>query len=86
MVGVNSRNLATLKVDTTQLYRLVDQLPSVHPKVAESGLESPADAERLAAAGYDVALVGGALMKATDPGRLLAQMIAAGLQGGERRS
>jgi indole-3-glycerol phosphate synthase len=46
--------------------------------VAESGLETPADAARVARAGYDMALVGGALMSAPDPGALVRAMLAAG--------
>jgi pyridoxal biosynthesis lyase PdxS len=39
-----------------------------------------ADAARLAAAGYDLALVGSALMTSTDPAALLADMLRAGRQ------
>jgi indole-3-glycerol phosphate synthase len=36
------------------------------------------DAARLAACGYDLALIGSALMTSEDPGKLLASMISAG--------
>jgi len=48
------------------------------PLVAESGLADAADAARLAAAGYDLALVGSALMTSSNPAALLRDMLRAG--------
>lgn len=78
LVGVNSRDLVTLKVVPGRLEQLVKRLPAGIPRVAESGLGDAQDAARLAAAGYELALVGSALMTAEDPAALLASMIAAG--------
>lgn len=78
LVGVNSRDLVTLKVVPGRLEALATQLPSGIPRVAESGLADAQDAARLARAGYELALVGSALMTAADPPGLLASMIAAG--------
>jgi indole-3-glycerol phosphate synthase len=78
LVGVNSRNLQTLQVVPERLEELAPALPRRFPRVAESGLVVPADAARLARAGYDLALVGTALMTAEDPGSLARAMIAAG--------
>jgi indole-3-glycerol phosphate synthase len=78
MVGVNSRDLVTLKVVPGRLEALAPQLPRGVPCVAESGLDGAADAARLAAAGYGAALVGSALMKSADPASLLRDMLAAG--------
>jgi indole-3-glycerol phosphate synthase len=78
LVGVNSRNLQTLQVVPDRLEQLVRTLPARHPRVAESGLVEPADAARLARAGYSLALVGTALMSTDAPGALAAAMIAAG--------
>jgi indole-3-glycerol phosphate synthase len=78
LIGVNSRDLVTLKVVPGRLEELVRQLPAGVPRVAESGVGSPEDAARLAACGYDLALVGSALMTSGDPGKLLAAMISAG--------
>ena len=47
-------------------------------RVAESGVATAADAARVAAAGYDLALVGSALMSAQDPAQLAGAMLAAG--------
>jgi indole-3-glycerol phosphate synthase len=41
-------------------------------------VDTAEDAARLAACGYDLALIGSALMTSEDPGKLLASMISAG--------
>lgn len=78
LVGVNSRDLVTLKVVPGRLEQLAALLPPDVPRVAESGLADASDAARLAGAGYDLALVGSALMSAADPAVLLADMLQAG--------
>ena len=66
-VGVNSRDLATFKVDHAVAEQLIACVPSGIPAVAESGIEGRADVERFAAAGADLVLVGTAVARATDP-------------------
>lgn len=78
LIGVNSRDLQTLAVVPERLEQLAPRLPHEYPRVAESGLTTPGDAARMVRAGYDMALVGGALMSATDPGALVRDMLAAG--------
>lgn len=78
LVGVNSRDLATLQVVPGRLEPLAARLPADVPRVAESGVASAADAARMAAAGYDLALVGSALMQAADPLALVGDMLRAG--------
>jgi indole-3-glycerol phosphate synthase len=78
LVGVNSRDLQTLEVATGRLAALAPRLPRDRPRVAESGLRTPGDAAAVVRVGYDVALVGGALMSAADPAALLGEMLAAG--------
>ena len=46
--------------------------------VAESGIASAEDVRRARDAGADAVLVGEALMRAAEPGRLLAELVAAG--------
>ena len=78
LVGVNSRDLVTLEVVPGRLAALADKLPANVRRVAESGIATIADAERAAAAGYDLALVGSALMSAADPATLARAMLTAG--------
>lgn len=78
LVGVNCRDLTTLEVVPGRLEALVDSLPAGVPRVAESGVANAQEAARLSACGYDVALVGSALMRAHDPLALVRMMLEAG--------
>jgi indole-3-glycerol phosphate synthase len=66
-VGVNSRDLATFTVDLAVAERLVARVPGGVPAVAESGIETRADVERMAAAGADLVLVGTSVARMEDP-------------------
>jgi indole-3-glycerol phosphate synthase len=76
LVGVNSRDLVTLKVVPGRLDALAPLLPRNVKRVAESGVATAEDAARVASRGYDLALVGSALMSAADPGVLARAMLA----------
>ena len=78
LVGVNSRDLATLQVVPGRLDTLAAALPTDFPRVGESGVATAADAARMAALGYDLALVGSALMSAADPAQLARAMLSEG--------
>jgi indole-3-glycerol phosphate synthase len=78
LVGLNARDLATLEVDRARLVGLCDRFPAGVPRVAESGIATPEDAAEAAALGCDLALVGGALMRARDPAGLVRAMLRAG--------
>ncbi len=67
IVGVNSRDLDTFRTDTDGAWRHFDQIPTGIVAVAESGMATPADVERAAAAGADAVLIGTALSAAPDP-------------------
>jgi indole-3-glycerol phosphate synthase len=86
LVGVNCRDLVTLQVIPGRLEALAPLLPRQVPRVAESGVASAADAARVAAAGYDLALVGSALMQSDDPLKLAGSMLAAGRAAAQRRA
>jgi indole-3-glycerol phosphate synthase len=77
LIGINTRNLRTLEVDSNRLAKLASELPPARC-VAESGLHTAQDAARVSALGYSLALVGTALMRSDDPAVLVTQMCAAG--------
>jgi indole-3-glycerol phosphate synthase len=77
LAGVNSRDLQTLQVVPSRLEQLAGRLPRGIPRVAESGVGSAEDARRVAEAGYDLALVGSALMYDNDPAALAGAMLSA---------
>ena len=78
LLGINTRNLRTLAVDTNRLANLAEQLPAGITCVAESGLHTAQDAAAVCRMGYSMALVGTALMRAADPAALAQSMLAAG--------
>lgn len=78
LAGLNCRDLTTLQIVPKRLIDLAHRLPTNVPRVAESGVVSPEDAARVAAAGYEYALVGSALMQGGDPRTLAAAMLKAG--------
>lgn len=78
LVGVNCRDLVTLQVVPGRLEALAPRLPRQVARVAESGVTTAEEAARVAAAGYELALVGSALMTGGDAGGLAREMIAAG--------
>lgn len=78
LCGVNSRNLKTLAVEFERFAELAPHLPGHLPAVAESGIACSADIERVAALGYGVALVGGALMQAASPADTAREWLARG--------
>jgi indole-3-glycerol phosphate synthase len=74
VIGVNSRDLDTFRIDTEAAWKIVQQVPADLVAVAESGLGGPADVARVAAAGADAVLIGTALSAAAAPERLLAEL------------
>lgn len=66
VVGVNNRDLDTLEINRNLALRLLRNIPTDRVVVAESGYESPADAEEVRGLA-DAILVGSALMKQAQP-------------------
>jgi indole-3-glycerol phosphate synthase len=62
LVGVNNRDLARLAVDLDTVERVAPAVPEGVTLVAESGIDSPATADRMLAAGADGLLIGSAIM------------------------
>jgi indole-3-glycerol phosphate synthase len=66
LLGVNNRDLRTLRVDLATFERLAARAPSGRFMVAESGIATVADVRRVAAAGAGAMLVGESLMRQPD--------------------
>lgn len=66
LVGINNRDLRTLTTNLATTERLAPRVPADRLMVAESGLATPADLARMAAAGARVFLVGESLMRQAD--------------------
>jgi indole-3-glycerol phosphate synthase len=76
LIGVNTRDLRTFKVDLETAFRLAEQVPKNVVRVAESGIQSGEDITRLRAAGYHAFLIGESLMRAEKPGEALRSLVA----------
>ena len=77
LIGVNARDLATLRVDPGRFAAVRTALPGRAILVAESGIRTPADVAAAAAAGADAVLVGETLVRARDPAAAVAELLAA---------
>jgi len=76
LIGVNSRDLRTFKVDLETSFRLANSIPKNALPVAESGIHRGADIARLRAVGYRAFLIGESLMRAKSPGEALQALLA----------
>jgi indole-3-glycerol phosphate synthase len=79
LIGVNNRDLKTFQVDLSTTERLAARLPAEFRGrqgvlVAESGIRSRADVERLARCGAGAILVGESLMREADFGAKLREL------------
>ncbi|HCB75364.1 MAG TPA: indole-3-glycerol phosphate synthase TrpC [Sphingomonas bacterium] len=66
LIGVNNRNLKTFEVDFNKTYELVGEAPAGCTFVAESGLNTRAELDAMAAHGIRCFLIGEALMRRAD--------------------
>jgi indole-3-glycerol phosphate synthase len=78
VVGVNARDLTTLRVDRDTFARLAPLIPEGVIRVAESGVRGPHDVLEHARDGADVVLVGESLVTDKDPRSAVADLVAAG--------
>lgn len=66
LVGVNNRDLGSFTTDLDLSVRLAGSVPGAVTLVAESGIRTAADVDRMGAAGVDAVLVGESLMRQDD--------------------
>ena len=76
LLGVNNRNLKTLKVDLATTGRLAPLAADGPPVVCESGLHGPDDIARMMALGVRRFLVGESLMRQADVAAATAALLA----------
>jgi indole-3-glycerol phosphate synthase len=76
-IGINNRDLTTFQVDLQTTEQLIPLVPSQCTIVSESGIRTPADVQRVLHAGANAVLVGESLMRASDPKKLLHELLEA---------
>ncbi|MDP2167147.1 MAG: indole-3-glycerol phosphate synthase TrpC [Thermodesulfovibrionales bacterium] len=75
IIGINNRNLTTLKVDLNTTFEIKKEIPEGRVVVAESGIRTREDVLRLEGAGVDALLIGTAFMEAADIGRKMDELM-----------
>ena len=75
IVGVNCRDLASMKTDIALFEKVVNELPKECIWIAESGINSYADLQYVHQLGFHAALIGTSLMKSKRPGLALAELL-----------
>lgn len=76
LIGVNNRDLRDFSVEPQRTFALLELMPPKTLVVAESGISTREQLERLEAAGVAGALVGERLMRADNPERALRELVA----------
>jgi len=74
VVGINARDLSTFRIDRQAQLRLLAHAPRDRVVIAESGIETRAQAAHAELAGASAVLVGSTLMRAPDPGAKLREL------------
>jgi indole-3-glycerol phosphate synthase len=75
IIGVNSRNLKTLEVDSRAFAELIPQIPSSIARVAESGISTREDVVFAEECGATAILVGEALVRSESPSVAINQLL-----------
>jgi indole-3-glycerol phosphate synthase len=83
LMGLNCRDLDTLEIDFNRFRQLRSHMPGDWPCVAESGVQTPEDAARVARLGYRLALVGTSLMQRADAAHAVRELVDAGRKARE---
>jgi indole-3-glycerol phosphate synthase len=78
IIGINNRDLRTFDVDLNVSITLSKKVPEDKIVIAESGIGSIEDIDRLRGEGVHVFLIGETFMKAPDPGQKLKELIESG--------
>jgi len=76
VIGINARDLATFRIDRAAQLELLAVAPRDRTIVAESGIETRAQAALAELSGAHAVLVGSTLMRAVDPGAKLRDLLA----------
>jgi indole-3-glycerol phosphate synthase len=81
ILGVNSRDLDSFRIDTAAAWAILRTLPAHVIAVAESGMATATDVDAASRAGADAVLIGTALSAAPDPDRLLTTLAGVSRHG-----
>jgi indole-3-glycerol phosphate synthase len=86
LIGINNRNLETLEIDPETSLRLLPLVPRGVVAIAESGVKTAVDVERLGNAGADAVLIGTELSASNDPEATVRSLTGVARTTGARKS
>ncbi|MHC4947931.1 MAG: indole-3-glycerol phosphate synthase TrpC [Planctomycetota bacterium] len=75
LLGINNRDLRTMKTDAGHIFRLLDMIENRSVVVCESGIGAAEDLVKLRRHAVNIVLVGEHLMRQPDPGRALRELL-----------
>ena len=76
LIGINNRDLRSFETRLEVSIELRKQVPAGRLLISESGIHTPADIQRLQQADIHTYLIGESLMRQTDPGSALGNLLA----------
>ncbi len=78
IIGINNRDLDSLKVDIKTSFNLVSKYPELKSKllISESGISSPSEIKELKSAGFSSVLVGESLLKSPDVAKKFSELLS----------
>lgn len=75
LLGINNRDLRTMKTDLSQTYRLAEMVDKRQVLVSESGIQNRDDLQKLRQHGVNIVLIGEHLLREPDPGAALQALL-----------
>lgn len=75
LLGINNRDLHTMEADISHTFRMVEMIENKRVLVSESGIKAHQDLVKLRQHGVNIVLVGESLLKQSDPGKALRDLI-----------
>ena len=76
VIGINNRNLKNLKIDLNVSRNLIKKIPKECYVLCESGIENKGQLKEFSALGFDGFLIGTHLMRYSNPGRSLNDLLS----------
>lgn len=83
VIGINNRDLTTMTIDLDTTFKLVEKIPKYRLIISESGVHTRQDMVKLKKSRVKAVLIGEALMRSTDVGRKMRELLGSTTTKGE---
>jgi indole-3-glycerol phosphate synthase len=74
IIGINNRDLKTLKIDLNTTFEMLKEIPKGKTVVSESGISTPWDVKKFEEAGIDALLIGTTIMQSNDIAKKIEEL------------